>query len=574
MRKYICHILAALMLVNMCFSVSVYAAASYTITAELNTNEKNQIVISGTVTAPLANVDIAMEVTAPGSTPAVVYADQTATVFKNGENCFEFAPFQLYPTNASGTYTVNVSGDRVGNAAPLTFGFKGAADQRTSLLAIVDAISAENSVALTTALTNNGGIIGLNIGLYNSLNTYGKAAVNSLLMDKTYSASEIPSEVEISTIDGVTKLQAVISALSADLDDALKFGQFNSISTDAEIDTWVTANGSGFAADDSTTSIDESKLYPYIANALEENEKLSARIAAKIQGGASYITVTDIRDILFEQSLLTIIENRHYSEGKIIFDSFPSLFGINTGALGRLDTVEQGKVYENVKGAYATYKAAGDAFNGLIPGSGGGSGRGNGGGGGGGFTVGGASASENMNEDKYSFTDLIHAEWARTAVEAMCKKNIISGYGDGTFKPNNNITRAEFIKILVVAVGIEMNVSAEEFADVPADAWYRPYVNAARAAGLITGDDNNCFNPNAPITREDMAVMIYRSYKLSGTDYQLNFNDAEDISPYAREAVAFLNSKGVINGIGNGIFAAKNNATRAQAAQMLYNIFK
>ena len=109
-----------------------------------------------------------------------------------------------------------------------------------------------------------------------------------------------------------------------------------------------------------------------------------------------------------------------------------------------------------------------------------------------------------------------------------------------------------------------------EYKDIDNSAWYAPYIAAAVDNGLINGISDEQFGIGMPITRQDICVIIMRAMKgevQEGTNPL--FADSDDISEYAREAVAYLNDCGIINGFEDGTFMPKNNCTRAQAAKII-----
>ncbi|MDY3929535.1 MAG: S-layer homology domain-containing protein [Clostridia bacterium] len=177
-------------------------------------------------------------------------------------------------------------------------------------------------------------------------------------------------------------------------------------------------------------------------------------------------------------------------------------------------------------------------------------------------------------ENMQPFTDMDNYKWAQKAVEYLYEKKIISGVGDGLFKPEANITRAEFIKMVVIICGLDISDTADSvFNDINIGDWYIGYINAAQKSGIIKGDTNNNANPNEYIKRQDMAIILYRAKHINDIVKNENvFIDENDISDYAKNAVLYWNSVGVINGMDNGAFLPLDNATRAQSAQMLYNL--
>ena len=172
------------------------------------------------------------------------------------------------------------------------------------------------------------------------------------------------------------------------------------------------------------------------------------------------------------------------------------------------------------------------------------------------------------------FNDLSQAEWARAKVMSLKSKGIVSGDG-GNFYPNNHITRAELTKMVVDALGINAE-SDVSFADVSAGSWYESYIKRGAGASVIYGDGTNFF-PNDNIKRQDIAAICYRAlaYKginLSDTGYKMNFTDLGDISDYAKESVESLYQYGIINGNDTNEFLPQNNATRAEAAVIIWGI--
>lgn len=175
-----------------------------------------------------------------------------------------------------------------------------------------------------------------------------------------------------------------------------------------------------------------------------------------------------------------------------------------------------------------------------------------------------------------AFNDIADADWAKQAITSLADKNIISGYGDGSFRPNSFVTREEFVKMLVLALNISLSSSSESFDDIDSSDWCSPYVCAAISAKIVNGIDDTTFGKGMVITREEMATMTYRAVNtvgigLSGADRE-EFADASSISPWAAEACTAMHKAGIINGVGNNSFAPKDNVTRAQAAKILYEV--
>ena len=174
--------------------------------------------------------------------------------------------------------------------------------------------------------------------------------------------------------------------------------------------------------------------------------------------------------------------------------------------------------------------------------------------------------------EKPVFNDIGDYKWATSDIKKLYEKGIINGKAKGMFDPSGNITRAEFIKIVVIAFNIKSESKRVEFADVSGEEWYFPYVNAAAVQGIITGY-NGEFNPNRGLTREEMAVVLFRVAKLANLELShktdIAFNDKESIQQSCIEAVNALASVGIVNGISDGIFAPKELSNRAQVARVV-----
>ncbi len=173
-----------------------------------------------------------------------------------------------------------------------------------------------------------------------------------------------------------------------------------------------------------------------------------------------------------------------------------------------------------------------------------------------------------------TFDDIDSVAWAKESVEALAKKGIINGKGNGKYAPNDKVTREEFVKIIIGAFDLLDESATAEFADVDSTRWSYTFIATANELGIVTGDGAN-FNPNGAMSRQDMAVVIWRTAEMLGVDFNgevIDFTDAETISDYAKDAVDALTATGIINGMGDGSFAPKATVTRAQAAKVIYGL--
>lgn len=200
-------------------------------------------------------------------------------------------------------------------------------------------------------------------------------------------------------------------------------------------------------------------------------------------------------------------------------------------------------------------------------------------GGGGGASSGGIKPSETTNSFSIydRFTDLKSAEWSADYVSYLYGMGIVSGTGGNLFEPNGLVTREQFAKMAVMALGDFNSEAQSDFTDVSAGEWYAPYVASAKNAGLVSGMGDGTFGVGMNITRQDMAVIIYNALKkknIEFTEEKTDFSDYYETDEYAKESVSKLSGAGVINGKGNGKFEPKSFATRAEASVLIYALVR
>ena len=170
-----------------------------------------------------------------------------------------------------------------------------------------------------------------------------------------------------------------------------------------------------------------------------------------------------------------------------------------------------------------------------------------------------------------SFSD-IATSWAKAYILKLAGAGVINGYPDGTFRPNNYVTRAEFVKMLVLADKLPLVTSSaalQKYTDFASfQPWELPYLATAVKAGIINGYPNGTLQPGAVVDRIQMAAMVGRT--ISGvTGGTLTFKDDATIPTWGKGPLSVDVAKGLINGLPNGTFAPDLPATRAQAAKVL-----
>ncbi len=180
------------------------------------------------------------------------------------------------------------------------------------------------------------------------------------------------------------------------------------------------------------------------------------------------------------------------------------------------------------------------------------------------------------NQSEY-FPDVgMKYSWAVDAIDMLYEKGVIKGDENGMYNPGVNTKRGDFTIMIVKALGFEAEFT-DNFADVKSGSYYYDAIGIARELGIVKGDGNN-FNPDANITREDMMVIVVNALNKAGAKiekadpkYLDNYSDAKNISNYAKEAVALLTAKGIVNGF-DGRINPKGMATRAEIAVVFANV--
>ena len=181
-------------------------------------------------------------------------------------------------------------------------------------------------------------------------------------------------------------------------------------------------------------------------------------------------------------------------------------------------------------------------------------------------------------EVKLPFTDVSTSDWFYDDVAFVYKNGLFSGTDSRSFSPNASMTRAMLVTVLYRLEGEPTVTGRSSFTDVRSGAYYEKAVIWAAANGIVTGTDSTSFSPDAKVTREQLAAILYRyaQYRKLDTDAsaKLNsFTDADSVSAYASEALGWAVSEGLINGA-SGKLMPKGDATRAQVAAILHRLVK
>ena len=168
------------------------------------------------------------------------------------------------------------------------------------------------------------------------------------------------------------------------------------------------------------------------------------------------------------------------------------------------------------------------------------------------------------------------------AIEALAAREVVNGMASGQFQPDATMTRGEFAAIVVRALGLTPK-AVDQFQDVPAEQWYAPYIGTAYTYGIVTGREENVFDPNGTITRQEAATMVARAAGLCGMDTQLQtyeirdilaqFPDYVTVSQWAQQSVAFCYQAQILDQSDYNVEPARA-VLRCEIAQMVYNLLK
>ncbi len=190
------------------------------------------------------------------------------------------------------------------------------------------------------------------------------------------------------------------------------------------------------------------------------------------------------------------------------------------------------------------------------------------------------SGKENITEDTeilstpVNFSD-IEGHWAKNWINKAVGLGFVSGYDDGTFKPDRTITRAEFSKLLNGALKTEKK-SSIGFTDVKNSEWFYDEVRKSIAAGFFSGYENNTFRPNNPIKREEVAKVVSSAMTTGGVDGEgaTLLSDYNTVQEWAKPSVNAVYNKGYILGYPDKTYRPSKALTRAEAVKIIYEIIE
>ncbi|UKS28182.1 S-layer homology domain-containing protein [Paenibacillus sp. HWE-109] len=164
----------------------------------------------------------------------------------------------------------------------------------------------------------------------------------------------------------------------------------------------------------------------------------------------------------------------------------------------------------------------------------------------------------------------IKGHWAEAGIQKLVKAGVIDGYQDGTFQPDSTVTRSEFVSMIVRVFHLTAT-GGTAFSDTGSH-WAKDAIAIASAMGIVVGYEDGTFGPDDNITREQMAVILARAAQLASANSGLDYKDSGDVSAWAQGPLAALTAKGVLNGYEDGTLKPKAFSTRAEAAVSMMRI--
>ncbi len=174
------------------------------------------------------------------------------------------------------------------------------------------------------------------------------------------------------------------------------------------------------------------------------------------------------------------------------------------------------------------------------------------------------------------FSDVSSSAWYTQAIQYVYSNGMMKGTGNGMFQPTSTLTRAEIVQVLYGRAGNPGYPTTQKFSDVPKSAWYFQAVQWATSIGVVDGTGSGKFSPNEKVTREQLAVILYRYFgNGSSTTSLSSFADSGSVSSWSKTAVRWAVQMNVINGSKSGsklYIKPKSSTTRAEGAQMLMNL--
>lgn len=612
-RNRLTAIVSAVMILTSCFASFCFAADSEITIYDCLTDPNSALLVSGyNGTSSSVIIGLSMVKKSDGT---VIMGDQI-TAAKDSR--FYFTGIDLTP----GKYPSGLCEIRISDGASFNVTREIYIAGKAEAVTVLKELYADpDSTVAVLNKKNDSGI------LYGDIIGTDTAGINALQNTNalTQAIKENKEKYKLSDAPTDSEFTSALSAVKSILKDQTAIQSYNEKTSSDEISAWFTKySTSGYTTADYDSRYDFSgyadapdserkDLYLALkvrndmktADASDSGNRLYAyyeklKAAGSVSGDTSDKCLAEIRQRVIDNTILTMVYKMATSYSRNFIVNNRTLVPFATTYYNKLSSVAlKNKAIENALGKdYSSIAALDEAIEKSCQqvyddsrsdtGGGGGGGSGSGSGGGGNSSSGGSSgpmfpqttaAPKNSVNSASSeqFNDINDLPWAEESINKLCEMGALKGFGDGTFRPNDNITRAEFVKLVIAAFAFGTDAAECSYGDVNADDWYYPYIASATQLGIVSGNGDGTFTPQKLITREEISVILTRAAQKSGrglTGSTVSFSDNDDISDYARESVSLLYGSGIIGGMGDGTFSPKSSGTRAQAAKMIYYTLK
>lgn len=344
-------------------------------------------------------------------------------------------------------------------------------------------------------------------------------------------------------------------------------------------------------------TIKENKEYFSITEeAIEIYSDLTQKsVMNKTLADANFVKPSDVNRIFYEALVINAFEETRWQNVETLLCFAEKSSNLNLEKYNKLSDEEKANVNKSIAlTRYDDISKLQNALDSAVKKLNNSTGAGGGGGGGGSSSSGkkpvsdsssmpitaglGPSNSSALQQGEKSevFSDLSDYAWAKSAIEYLNEKGVVNGVGEGFFAPQDNVTREAFAKMIAVAFEVPVGDEEVNFTDVKDNAWYSKYIYALSNAKVINGRDDGSFGVGNYITREEIAVILDRVLEFKGIEVaalkNVEIPDAGDISEYAVSSIKKMCNAGIINGFEDSTVRPKENASRAQAAQLIYSV--
>ncbi len=592
MKKIICIILVICIFASICIPVGAEEAVfSIRISEHLYNIVNESLTITGEINHSKTNIPVLMVVKDEDGN--VIYTDSTRS--DKTTNKFVFDKFLfIEDVMSEGVYLFEVFAENTSLSDSFEFEYASNGAWYNFLKTVNENRKTSNYIKNSEDILNNLAYTGIKPDDYSVLSEEAKILISKTTLKYEY---VIPSEWQtIPSVDDIDALSEAIKKFQSACQEGMIYAELSDVydknnanKSKASFDLWMSKYKNVLKLEEDnpkTTNINEKDFFE---NEFKNNYNKTS-FYKKIPKIAAKINKDDIQTEFVYAAILSMVKEA--SNGTIIrpmIKKYSDVIGLSEALLG--NSTEEGVALGKIAGReFESIRELAKEINSELRNTSNehkSSGVAGGNGGGGGVYGGNRSVGENnalngvvneskeiVNTDSAPFDDLDDFEWARDAVDFLYKRSIVNGKDERSFDPSGKVTRAEFVKMISITYGMNSEINENcNFKDVSESDWFYKYLKSL-PIGIINGDEYGRFNPDANLTREDMAVIVFRASHLQATSEKIEFVDADDISSYAKEAIASLYEKGIISGVGNMRFAAKNHMLRAEAAQILYNVLK